>query len=101
MARRFTLMHVVRNDTRSRSSGDLNFPARSLNPAIGAAPYSVAIAQRARLKFFPRTLLPLAIVITTYVLGACFIPTMAPVAISDDWTYARSVEYLVREGRFH
>jgi 4-amino-4-deoxy-L-arabinose transferase-like glycosyltransferase len=28
------------------------------------------------------------------------IPTLAPVAISDDWTYARSVEYLINDGRF-
>lgn len=49
----------------------------------------------------PRSLLPLAIVIATYAIAALLIPTFAPVAISDDWTYARSVEYLVRQGRYH
>ncbi|MEA2512155.1 MAG: hypothetical protein QOJ59_1642, partial [Thermomicrobiales bacterium] len=49
----------------------------------------------------PRSLWPLAGVVATYVLAAFLIPTLAPVAISDDWTYARSVEYLVNDGRFH
>lgn len=42
-----------------------------------------------------------AAVMAAYLLAAILLPTGAPVAISDDWTYARSVEYLVREGRFH
>jgi len=49
----------------------------------------------------PRSLWPLFGVIATYVLAIFVIPTLAPVAISDDWTYARSVEYLVWDGRFH
>lgn len=40
-------------------------------------------------------------VIATYLLSLFIVPTLAPVAISDDWTYARSVEYLVWDGRFH
>lgn len=54
-----------------------------------------------RLRAIPRSFWPLIGVIATYVLAVFVIPTLAPVAISDDWTYARSVEYLVWDGRFH
>jgi len=36
-----------------------------------------------------------------YLLAMIWLPTFADVAISDDWTYTRSVEYLVNQGRFH
>lgn len=49
----------------------------------------------------PRALWPLSSVLVGYILAAFLIPTLAPVSISDDWTYARSVEYLVNDGRFH
>jgi hypothetical protein len=48
----------------------------------------------------PPSLLPLAAVVLTYIAAMFVIPTLAPVSISDDWTYTRSVEILVREGRF-
>src|SRR5688500_13225763 len=40
----------------------------------------------------------LAVVLGAYILAAMVIPTMAPVSISDDWTYVRSVEILHRTG---
>lgn len=58
-------------------------------------------ALRARLIALDQSLWPLTAVLTVYVLAAILLPTMTPVAISDDWTYARSVEYLVLEGKFH
>lgn len=44
---------------------------------------------------------PLASVLGAYGLAMLIIPTLAPVGVSDDWTYARSVEYLVWDGRIH
>ena len=40
-------------------------------------------------------------VFATFLLAMVWLPTFADVAISDDWTYTRSVEYLVNQGRFH
>lgn len=54
-----------------------------------------------RLLSLPRSLWPLGVVVATYAIAAFVVPTLAPVAVSDDWTYARSVEYLVNDGRFH
>jgi hypothetical protein len=42
---------------------------------------------------------PLLGVFALYVLGLLIIPVMTPVALGDDWVYARSVEILIREGR--
>ena len=42
--------------------------------------------------------LPLSLVLGAYVLAAFVVPTFAPVSISDDWTYTRSVEILHRTG---
>lgn len=39
-------------------------------------------------------------VIATYLLACLVVPVLTPVSISDDWTYTRSVEILIREGRF-
>ena len=41
---------------------------------------------------------PLAAVLGLYILSAFIIPTTANVAISDDWTYVRSVEILHETG---
>src|SRR4051812_6758724 len=101
MARPSAFSHVCRNDTRSQPGGDFDIPVTALSPPFAPARRPIMTFLQARLNLLPRTLIPLAIVIATYVLGALFIPTMAPVAISDDWTYTRSVEYLVRQGRFH
>lgn len=49
----------------------------------------------------PRSLWPLAGVVILYLAAMFIIPTMAPVGISDDWTYVLSVENLVNQGRFH
>jgi hypothetical protein len=48
----------------------------------------------------PRSLWPFAGVILLYVVAAFVIPTNADVGISDDWTYALSVQNLVNQGRF-
>lgn len=42
---------------------------------------------------------PLVAVLALYAGSAFVVPTMAPVAVGDDWVYARSVEILVREHR--
>ena len=74
------------------------------SPAVAPAPGHRGIHVR------PRTLptmlalglpyLPLLATLAAYVVAAvAVVPTMAPVAISDDWTYARSVEILIREDR--
>lgn len=34
-------------------------------------------------------------VLSAYIISAFIVPTMAPVAVGDDWVYTRSVEYLV------
>ncbi len=43
--------------------------------------------------------LPLLGVGALYLLALLIIPVMTPVAIGDDWVYARSVEILINEGR--
>ena len=40
----------------------------------------------------------LAVVLVLYAAAAAVVPTMTPVAVSDDWVYTRSVEILVRQG---
>jgi len=42
-----------------------------------------------------------ALVLWVFLLAMLIIPTLAPVAISDDWTYARSVEYLINNWQVH
>ena len=44
---------------------------------------------------------PLLGVLALYLLALLIIPVMTPVAIGDDWVYARSVEILLKEGRVH
>ncbi|MFN8637907.1 MAG: glycosyltransferase family 39 protein [Dehalococcoidia bacterium] len=39
-------------------------------------------------------------VMAAFIASTFIVPTMAPVAISDDWVYIRSSEILLREGRF-
>lgn len=65
------------------------------------APARLRESLRDRLIALDRSLWPLAIVLGSYLVAAILLPTMAPVGISDDWTYARSVEYLVNDGQFH
>jgi len=48
----------------------------------------------------PRSLWPFAGVVLLYIIAAFVIPTNVDVGISDDWTYALSVQNLVNQGRF-
>src|SRR4051794_37663734 len=41
----------------------------------------------------------LLLVLAAFALATAVIPTMTPIAISDDWTYARSAQILLSEGR--
>lgn len=43
---------------------------------------------------------PFMAVMAAFVTSAFIVPTMAPVAISDDWVYIRSSEILLRDGHF-
>ncbi len=40
----------------------------------------------------------MALVMGLYIVAARIVPVMTPVAVGDDWVYARSVEILLREG---
>jgi hypothetical protein len=88
-----------------RLNGQSKDPASTLEPAaVATATHPSQVAGpllASRLVAIPRSLWPLITVLTTYVLAAFVVPTLAPVAISDDWTYTRSVEYLVLDGKFH
>lgn len=55
--------------------------------------------QPQRLAASLRGRLPLLGVGALYLLALLIIPVMTPVAIGDDWVYARSVEILINEGR--
>jgi hypothetical protein len=46
-----------------------------------------------------RTHWVLLLVLAAFALATAIIPTMTPIAISDDWTYARSAQILLAEGR--
>ena len=43
----------------------------------------------------------MAVVFAVYILAIFLLPTLARVAISDDWTYIRSVEYLINRRDFY
>jgi len=58
-------------------------------------------AQSASLAAGLRGRLPIFGVGALYLLALLIIPVMTPVAIGDDWVYARSVEILINEGRVH
>ncbi len=62
-----------------------------LAPNTKTEPASLAASLRGRL--------PLLGVGVLYLLALLIIPVMTPVAIGDDWVYARSVEILINEGR--
>lgn len=70
--------------------------------AVGASPSEhPRSVLREWLEVVPTSLWPVIAVFATYIASLFIVPTLAPVGISDDWTYARSVEYLVWDGRFH
>lgn len=58
-------------------------------------PVYAALIESVRLRIAP------VAVFGAYLLAMLWLPTFADVAISDDWTYTRSVEYLVNQGQFH
>jgi len=94
-----------RTGSAERLNGHGSDPAPAFEPAtVATATHASPVAGSllaTRIAAVPRTLWPLIVVIATYVVAAFVVPTLAPVAISDDWTYSRSVEYLVWDGKFH
>jgi hypothetical protein len=80
----------------------------SNEPSIGAATapanQGALPAAGSRLDSFAatrilRTHWVLLLVLAAFALATAVIPTMTPIAISDDWTYARSAQILLSEGR--
>ena len=67
--------------------------AGEIRPARGRPARSTSLAAGWRGR------LPLLGVGALYLLALLIIPVLAPVAIGDDWVYARSVEILIGEGR--
>jgi hypothetical protein len=50
---------------------------------------------------FVKTNVLIIAVLICFALTPLIVPMMMPVAVGDDWVYARSVEMLLREGRLH
>jgi 4-amino-4-deoxy-L-arabinose transferase-like glycosyltransferase len=57
------------------------------------------LAQQAGLTAWLRKHWMVLAVLAAFALAAMIVPTLTPVAISDDWTYARSVQILLAEGQ--
>lgn len=77
------------------SSSELTAPAHGFPwPGVGAWPEHVKHGLRA-LSRLVRLHWLLLIVLGAYVVSAFIVPTLAPVAVGDDWVYSRSVQYLV------
>src|SRR4051794_15106827 len=88
--------------TQSGTYGQPGLGLVSPDNTLVAAPYVPSVRPTAISSLRARlTLLPLAAVFVCYSAAALFIPTFAPVSISDDWTYTRSVEYLINDHRIH
>ena len=67
---------------------------RDVRPATGAGSITSArIAASARANW------PLLAVLLGFASAAAVVPTLAPVATTDDWAYARSAQILLAEGR--
>lgn len=95
------MSHVPTNAGRTAPKTGGNVTIDTLTPSQPHdTPYRVIDEVRWRLGSLSDSLIVLWGVLIVYALSAILIPTLAPVSISDDWTYARSVEYLVGEGRF-
>src|SRR3954454_24485893 len=71
-----------------------SFPTTLIAQRTSIGPISAA---KQRIERDPLT----ATVLWTFLLSMVALPTLAPVAISDDWTYSRSVEYLINNWQFH
>ena len=67
---------------------------RALANGVASGPRAAALAQLASTHW------QLVAVLGAFIASAFVVPTLAPVAISDDWVYIRSVEILLAEGRF-
>ncbi len=95
------------NRTRGQIRGSLvpasAIPAQGLGTQPASVPTSNLENKRSLAEWLTmhRTSWPIAGVLACYALAMFIIPTMAPVGVSDDWTYEKSVEYLVRDGKFH
>lgn len=88
--------------TESGSSNTAAIPRHAVGASPAPTPSLASFARPfARWLTILRLNWPLTAVLSAYGLAMLIIPTLAPVGISDDWTYARSVEYLVWDGRFH
>ena len=71
----------------------------TVKPAIGERP---KVERRHRVKparEIARRHWPLAVVLALFAASAFVVPTLAPIATTDDWGYSRSVEILYHEGR--
>lgn len=73
-------------------------------PTIPAAPFRPVLARGInvtvrRLALAPRRHLAVLLVLAAFAAAAFVVPTMTPVATTDDWGYTRSVEILLDEGR--
>lgn len=77
------------------STGQAGALRWGMRPSLGNP--RAAVILRLIVRYGPP--LPLAGVLAVYILAAFIIPTLAPVSISDDWTYVRSVEILHDTGR--
>lgn len=76
----------------------------SISAATGPVNSRALPAAGSRLDSFAATRLlrthwVLLLVMAAFALATAVIPTMTPIAISDDWTYARSAQILLAEGR--
>jgi hypothetical protein len=76
--------------------------SRAVTPqrlSAGTAPDTRTAADQITRAASMRGRLPLFGVGALYLLALLIIPVMTPVAIGDDWVYARSVEILINQGR--
>ncbi len=60
---------------------------------------NVTLASSARLVPWVRANWPIIAVFLAFALAAFVVPTMAPIATTDDWAYTRSAQILLEEGR--
>lgn len=78
-------------------------PAKPSEPAADAPPVSGGIRDGGLGRFVRTTVArhrAFCLVAAAFVISAFVVPTLAPVSVSDDALYLRSVETLLREGKF-
>lgn len=71
--------------------------APAAGPEVSTAGY--AGEKKPFLRVLSRFYWPLALLLGVFGATAFVVPLLAPIAIHDDWVYARAVEILLREGR--